>query len=211
MTGGPQVRIIRTRERILAAAVDLFLENGFHGTNIDSIAARSRSSKQTIYKYFDDKNEILDHSIERLRDEFAEYSPIINLDSPNISAELSRFGLYYLENILKERQVKTFRLCVEMARKNSKLAASFSKMESENIQTVLVKYIQHLFSKGLILLHEDPEFMAEAFLGLVRGNFQFFRAVDEDFLPTQQELHNHVERATQLFCGALEFPAEQLG
>lgn len=203
MTGGAQARKARTRERILNAAVDLFLEHGFHGTNIDSVASRSHSSKQTIYKYYDDKEEILEHVIVRLREEISEESLKIDFDSDDYENELAAFGLRYLHAMLRERQVQTFRLCVEMARKTNGLATPFGKIDSEKLQFCLSDYIRRLSARGVVPRGDDADFMAQAFLGMVRGNYHLYRALDESFTPSRKELNAHVHQVTRMFCAAL--------
>jgi TetR/AcrR family transcriptional regulator, mexJK operon transcriptional repressor len=46
---------LRLRERILAAATELFLAQGYGSTSIEAIAARARISKRTLYDRFEDK------------------------------------------------------------------------------------------------------------------------------------------------------------
>lgn len=55
MSNGAATRIRKSREKIIAAAEDVFLENGFLGSNMDMIAARADVSKQTIYAHFKSK------------------------------------------------------------------------------------------------------------------------------------------------------------
>ena len=51
---------IDKRERILAAAEDLFYRNGFAGTTMDMICAELGVSKPFVYYYFHDKHEIVE-------------------------------------------------------------------------------------------------------------------------------------------------------
>jgi AcrR family transcriptional regulator len=53
-----QKRGIETRNRILAAALDQFAENGFHGTTAKQIAAEAGVSVGSFYSYFKDKKEL---------------------------------------------------------------------------------------------------------------------------------------------------------
>jgi TetR/AcrR family transcriptional regulator, mexJK operon transcriptional repressor len=46
---------LRLRERILSAATDLFLAEGYGSTSIEAVAARTGVSKRTFYDRFDDK------------------------------------------------------------------------------------------------------------------------------------------------------------
>jgi AcrR family transcriptional regulator len=46
-------------ERILDAALDLFVERGFHGTAVPELAERAKVGAGTIYRYFDDKEALV--------------------------------------------------------------------------------------------------------------------------------------------------------
>ena len=52
-------RSARKRATILSAGRTLFLSNGYQGTSVDQIAASAEVSKQTVYKHFGDKQELL--------------------------------------------------------------------------------------------------------------------------------------------------------
>lgn len=47
------------REAILAAALDLFAERGFHGTAVPLIADKAKVGAGTLYRYFDSKEAIV--------------------------------------------------------------------------------------------------------------------------------------------------------
>ncbi len=47
-----------TKERILSAALDLFSENGYAGTNIRELTASLGLGKSTMYRHFESKEEI---------------------------------------------------------------------------------------------------------------------------------------------------------
>ncbi|MBN2623081.1 MAG: helix-turn-helix transcriptional regulator, partial [Acidimicrobiales bacterium] len=48
-------RIERSREQILAAAIDLLREVGYGGLTIEAVAARSGVAKSTIYRHWSSK------------------------------------------------------------------------------------------------------------------------------------------------------------
>src|SRR5689334_18054603 len=47
------------RGSILGAGRQLFLSNGYQGTSMDQVAAVAAVSKQTVYKHFGEKQELL--------------------------------------------------------------------------------------------------------------------------------------------------------
>ncbi len=54
-----QRRAAAKRQQIVDAASELFLENGFAGSSMDAVVARAGVSKQTAYRYFPAKTELL--------------------------------------------------------------------------------------------------------------------------------------------------------
>ncbi len=58
------------RERILAAALELFAEQGFHGAPTSAIAARAGIGVGTIYRYFKDKDDLIQQLFRQLHQSF---------------------------------------------------------------------------------------------------------------------------------------------
>src|ERR1700712_710110 len=48
-----------TRERLVLAAVDLFVEQGYDATTVAQIAERAGVTKRTFFRHFPDKRELL--------------------------------------------------------------------------------------------------------------------------------------------------------
>jgi TetR/AcrR family transcriptional repressor of nem operon len=55
----------QTRERILASAETLVIENGFAATSLDQVIAASHSSKGAFFHHFDGKQALADALVER--------------------------------------------------------------------------------------------------------------------------------------------------
>src|SRR5881275_3276006 len=47
------------RERILAAASDLFYRNGIRGVGVETIAEAAGTNKMTLYRHFDSKDKLI--------------------------------------------------------------------------------------------------------------------------------------------------------
>lgn len=63
--------VVRTDERILDAALDLFARRGFGATSLDAIAGELGVRKQTILYWFPSKEVLLDAVVERSASELA--------------------------------------------------------------------------------------------------------------------------------------------
>lgn len=56
-----------SEERLTAAALQLFREQGFENTSVVEIARRARVTNRTFFRYFSDKREVLFADTDRLR------------------------------------------------------------------------------------------------------------------------------------------------
>lgn len=54
-----------TRERILAAALELFAERGFHGASMPALAERAKVASGTPYRHFEGKEQIVNEVYRR--------------------------------------------------------------------------------------------------------------------------------------------------
>lgn len=66
MSNGAAIRMRRSRGKILAAAEEEFLRNGFLGTSMDAVAERAGVSKQTVYAHFRSKEALFIEIVEAL-------------------------------------------------------------------------------------------------------------------------------------------------
>lgn len=72
--GRPSQRAVVTdkREAILAAALELFVERGFFGTAVPEIAEKAGVGAGTIYRYFDNKEALVNALFRQQKQEFAQ-------------------------------------------------------------------------------------------------------------------------------------------
>ena len=68
-TSAPSARA-RVRDRIFAAACELFYRHGIHGVGVDAIAAQAGSNKMSFYRSFESKDALV---TEYLREQEREY------------------------------------------------------------------------------------------------------------------------------------------
>ncbi len=90
----------RTREKIVAAAMELFAKKGFDRTTVDEIVARAGVAKGTFYLYFKSKDDLIRElafevmpimSMPSLND------PYITLSYPTLESYLLQLGKEFLE------------------------------------------------------------------------------------------------------------------
>ena len=90
----------RTREAIIAAALDAFESEGFEETTVEQLAARAEVSRRTFFRYFESKEAVVfPHHEARLRGFRAALSEVSDADSPyaRVRCALRRVGERYME------------------------------------------------------------------------------------------------------------------
>jgi AcrR family transcriptional regulator len=80
-----------TKRRIFDAAVEEFAEHGSAGARVDRIAAKARANKESIYRYFGTKDELLRRVIDQYLDEQGEQMEPRDDELPEYATNLSRF------------------------------------------------------------------------------------------------------------------------
>ena len=154
-----------TKERILMAALEMFSQNGYAGTNIRELAALLDMGKSSIYRHFESKEEIwnvlLDRMIAYYGERFgsAEHLPPVP-DSPEGLVEMTMRMVnltVHDEMIVKTRKV----LAIEQFRDERAKA-----LATRHFLTGLTQMFTHVFQgmmdKGL-LRQDDPQMLAFAY------------------------------------------------
>jgi AcrR family transcriptional regulator len=80
-----------TRQRIFEAAVEEFAEYGSAGARIDRIAAKAHANKESIYRYYGTKDELLRRVIDKYLDQRGEQLVPKERELPKYAGDLMEF------------------------------------------------------------------------------------------------------------------------
>ncbi|WP_123027723.1 TetR/AcrR family transcriptional regulator [Mycolicibacterium stellerae] len=164
-------RSARKRQTILIAGQQLFLSNGYQGTSMDQVAATAAVSKQTVYKHFGEKRELLfaivsdalDTAASTIRDRIAALTV-----SGDLESDLVLLAGDYLRTVLDERVVQLRRLVIGEANRLPELARLYYEHAPLRTLTALTETFGELDRRG-VLNTPEPSLAAEHFAFLVVG------------------------------------------
>jgi len=154
-----------TKERILAAALELFSQNGYAGTNIRELSASLGLVKSGVYKHYESKeaiwNALLDQMIAYYGEHFGspEYLPPV----PDSLEELTRLTMHMVNITVHDEKIIIMRkvLTLEQFRDDR-----VRELATKHFLTGLTEIFSHIFAgmmaKGLIL-RDDPAMLALAY------------------------------------------------
>jgi AcrR family transcriptional regulator len=64
--GAPDGKSVPPRERILAAAAELFYQNGIRAVGVEAVAEAAGTNKMTLYRHFNSKDELVAEYLKKL-------------------------------------------------------------------------------------------------------------------------------------------------
>ena len=154
-----------TKERILEAALELFSQKGFAGTNIRELSASLGLVKSGIYKHFESKeavwNALLDRMIAYYGERFG--SPENLPPVPESSEELIRLTMRMVDfTVHDEKIVMTRKLLALEQFRDARAKALATKHFLTGLTQMFTPVFQGMMDKGLLRL-DDPEMLAFAY------------------------------------------------
>ena len=154
-----------TKERILAAALEMFSQNGYAGTNIRELSASLGLVKSGVYKHYESKeaiwNALLDEMIAYYADHFgsAEHLPPV----PDSLEEFVQMTMLMVNITVHDEKIIMTRKVLTLEQYRD---ARARELATKHFLTGLIDMFTHVFTgmmdKGLIR-RDDPVMLAFAY------------------------------------------------
>ena len=154
-----------TKERILAAALEMFSKNGYAGTNIRELSASLGLVKSGVYKHYESKeaiwNALLDEMIAYYADHFgsAEHLPPV----PDSLEEFVQMTMHMVNITVHDEKIIMTRKVLTLEQYRDARAC---ELATKHFLTGLTEMFTHIFTgmmdKGL-LRKDDPTMLAFAY------------------------------------------------
>lgn len=191
---------IRKRAEILAAATEIFLDQGY-AAGMDLIARRAGVSKVTVYAHFSSKAALFGAIIEELAGRLTRGIERLALDNLPPEQALQEVGRAYLTLAIAPSSLALHRLIVAEAARNPALGRLIFASGPRSIIDTLGCYLQ---SRPELRI-ADPTLAAEQFLGMVLGHQQLgLLLTAKPAAMARREIESRVANAVKLFlrgCG----------
>jgi AcrR family transcriptional regulator len=137
------------RQRLLAAALELFESQGFDATTIDQIADRADVARQTVLNHYPAKQDFVAAWGERRREELAALE--------EVPAESARDGLHRIMSALAGINIREERLTRQLRKQ---------RIVPQPIPEALLRILHEARERGEIAGSVDPQVAAEIIAGV---------------------------------------------
>ena len=136
----------KLREHILWTAKDVFLELGFERASMDVIAARSATSKRSVYAHYASKEKLFLAVIELVRGLFLSRLGTPSDYGSKPAEALTVFCSRYLEILIYESNIRMLRVSMAESERFPEQAAMYFNVLFTQIQARISVYLKHTFS-----------------------------------------------------------------
>lgn len=200
-----EARTPRKRRAIIEAATELFLRNGYLGTNMDEVAALASVSKQTVYKHFASKETLFVDIVTGMTNAG---SDAVHGAAPRFTTgtDVAEFLLAYacrqLEIVLTPRLMQLRRMVIGEVGRFPELGRSLYEAGPKRAMAVFAETLSDLAARGLLSV-EDPKTAAAQFNWLIMAApLNEAMLLGDDAIPSRQSLRKHAEKSIRVFLGA---------
>lgn len=205
-SGAETGRTARKRSAILAAATEVFLQNGYLGASMDEVAAKAAVSKQTVYKQFEDKEhlfaEIILGTTAQLVDVFQQSAGTLDqtADARQALRDLARS---FLSALTHPDVLRLRRLVIAEADRFPHVCGTWFERGFHRSLVLVGEALRRLEDRGLLRELGDPTLAAYQFAGLVMYkpmNQAMFAGTQAG--PEPAEFDTIADRAAEVFLAA---------
>jgi len=158
------------KDDIIMASIEIFANEGFDRPTMDSIATRASVSKRTLYKYFPNKNALLDDILMYLINQKQSVLNFTYNDDEDLFVQLERIITQKTEHILYPSNLKLARIILSEALKGEGLLKD--KLEAVlKTEKITLDWIEKAQKANKLTTEEQPleilDFLGELINGVI--------------------------------------------
>lgn len=191
------------RDAILRIALGAFLADGYAGTSMSSVAAKVGGSKATLYNYFKSKEELFAAVVQRKCQQIQHLLNQAEIESGgDLKATLTNFGEHFVELILSDESIATFRLVTAEAARVPEIGQALYNSGVRESQRRLAEFLEHAKEAGQLRRDVDVSVAGEQFSDLCLSGLHRRRLWNVMPYPAHDEIRTNVARAIDTFMRA---------
>jgi TetR/AcrR family transcriptional repressor of mexJK operon len=154
-----------TRERLLRASTELFLERGYDAASIDAIIARAGVARQTFYNHFESKQSLLDEVMQTCVSD--RLLPLCE-HAGDLRATLTTFATAYRSRTQSAQRIARYRLLAVEAQRSPQVSVEAYAQGLGQMLNSLADFLRCQMRAGKLRV-ADATFAAESLLSMLAG------------------------------------------
>jgi len=191
------------REKLLDAAQELFLAQGYDGTSLDEVIEVAGGSKRAIYRHFDGKKGLFAAALERLFDESLAPLADMEVDADPPEEALVEAGCALVEALTSPTMVAAFRVVIGRVDEFPELAESLFERGPQTAYDKVATYLRARDRQGRLAV-DAPDVAARQLVEMIKGELHLRALLGAGDPPDSEETERHVRRAVRLFLRGID-------
>jgi TetR/AcrR family transcriptional repressor of mexJK operon len=185
------------RERLLAAATEVFLEHGY-GASVEMLVQRAGVARQTFYNHFENKESLF---AEAMRHCISEVTVPLDAHAGDVRETLLQFGRAYRARVLSPQSIAKFRIITAQAQRFPELTGEDYAQGLGKMLKRVARFLQAAMDAGQ-LRRDDAEFAAEMLLSMLAAmeRARMLFGVDNPLHDEQQRVERIVDGFLRMFA-----------
>lgn len=156
------------RQRLLAAAREVFLDKGYAGTSVNDIVARAGGSLSTLYKLFGNKEGLFTAAMEAQASSV--WSRLGQAGERPVQEVLEELARDLIDLALPDANIRLIRGIAAEAERAPELGTLFLDHGPDRTRRELAEYLRDQHARGRLKV-KDPRTSAGLFTGMVLGEW----------------------------------------
>lgn len=185
-----------TKQRILEAALDMFSENGYAGTNIRELAASLDLVKSSLYRHFESKEALWNAVLETMSSYYDEhFGTADNLPAvPKNTEELYQMTMGMVDfTVHDEKIIKSRKLLLTGQFRDEKARKLATRYFMEDTEAIFEKVFSEMMESGTIR-KTDVKFLAFSYSAPITALIHLCDREPERMPETMAEIETFVKQ-----------------
>jgi AcrR family transcriptional regulator len=193
------------RAAILAAAAEVFFEQGYAASSIDAIIERIGGSKRNIYSEFGSKEGVFTALVSEIADDALAVLSVEGFAGRDLRETLLDFGRRLFELYMSPALMGVYRSIMAEALRFPELAKAFYDKGPGRASDRLAEVLEEAKARGEIEL-DDCHSAADHFVGMLRDNLHLRVMLGLRPPPSPAEAEAAVTSAVNIFLNGIHGP-----
>lgn len=197
MTPSVTPSCLNKQQKIIQAASEAFLQNGYQNTSMENIAALAGVAKQTLYNHFGNKDALFVAVVDRMCSCEDEQMRSTTTTSKNVEEVLRHYAQRKLADLTSIENTAMFRMMISEAIRFPDLGEMFFREGLEKDRLLLVDFLTRQKQAGHLDV-DDPEMAALFFQGALNAYFRP-KFIMTGRAPTKEEIERYADYCIEQF------------
>ena len=195
----PEGQSVERYVLIINATICLFMEVGLAAATMDKVAARAGVAKQTVYSYFQSKENLFAKVIEVVSNSTLSFDDAQKEAGNDPVSEISFLSKRFFHLVTSEEAIIMHRMLADPNQQNAEMAKTFYEVGPKVGLNGFADVIKKWADKGKITIVDEPMVAARTLLSMLKGIYYMELTLGIRSKISDDEIEAHLKTCVDQF------------